>query len=423
MYIKNALELVENGRTEAERRARRLSLDALEHALRAVEPSMLVRTKVKLQGDSLLVNKRRIDLDRYRRVFVLGGGKASAAMAEAMESLLGDRITGGLVNVPESQVRRSRCRIIRLRGATHPLPSLKGEKGVLEMLEMVGTPDEETLVICLISGGGSAMLPVPRDGISLPDKVEVTRRLLKAGADIGELNIVRKHLSAVKGGWLAERLYPSRVVSLVISDVIGNRLDSIASGPLFPDPSTFTDAVRVLKKYKLWSSVPVRVSKLMREGVKGTIPDTPKPGSRYFRKVSNVIIGSNQDACLAAARRLRFGHCRPTLLTDSYEGEARVVGRRFGSIPAQGDVQGAPKKLDSRRRDDGHSPRRRQRGKEPGVRSRRGHENRWKCGGCTRLDGDGRHRRANGRGGGCGGRVHHRESQVARTRPGIVSRS
>jgi len=343
VYIKNSTELIENGGTSAERMARKLALDALEHALMAVEPSMLVRTKVKMRGGVLHVRERRIELDRYRRVFVLGGGKASAAMAEAMESILGDRITAGLINVPELQAGRSICKIIRLYGATHPLPSEKGERGVLEMLELVGTPDERTLVICLISGGGSALLPLPRDGILLSDKVEVTSALMKAGANIRELNIVRKHLSAVKGGWLAEKLYPSTVISLVISDVIGNRLDSIASGPLSPDPSTFSDAIKVLKKYGLLQRVPARVSKLMRDGAKGTIPDTPKPGSRFFKRVSNVIIGSNQDACIAAERSLRVNGCNPTLLKKSYEGEARVVGRRFGSIPLRDESKVRPK--------------------------------------------------------------------------------
>lgn len=341
MYIKNAAELIENGRTRAERNARRLSLDALEYALRAVEPFMLVRTHMRLRSDTLSIGRRRIELGRYRRLFVIGGGKASGAMAEALESLLEGRITAGLINVPESYMKRNGCKIIKLHGATHPLPSTKGEKGVLKMLDLLGRPDEDTLVICLLSGGGSALLPMPRDGISLSDKVDVTRDLLKAGANIGELNIVRKHLSAIKGGQLAEKLYPSTVISLIISDVVGNRLESIASGPLSPDPSTFRDAINVLKKYKLWRSVSVNVSNLIQEGVEGKILETPKPGSKYFRKVSNVIIGSNSDACEAAVRRLKANHCRPTLLTTSYEGEARETGGRLVSIPLQlrADVQ------------------------------------------------------------------------------------
>jgi glycerate 2-kinase len=175
-------------------------------------------------------------------------------------------------------------------------------------------------------------MPMPREGVSLEDKMEVTRSLLRAGATIQELNVVRKHLSALKGGWLAERLYPAVVLSLVISDVVGDRLDSIASGPLYPDSSTFNDATRVLRRYNLWESIPSGVAAVIRKGVEGKIPETPKPGSRFFRKVSNVIIGGNEDACNAAVRRLRSAGQKPTLLTTSCEGEARFAGMFLGSI-------------------------------------------------------------------------------------------
>jgi hydroxypyruvate reductase len=274
-------------------------------------------------------------LKGFRRILVIGGGKASAKMAKAIEELLGDEVTAGVVNVPEPQAGRNRRTAIKLHGATHPLPSEMGEEGVQEMLRLVGNPTEDTLVLCLISGGGSAMLPMPREGITLADKIETTRTLLKAGANIKELNIVRKHLSQVKGGWLAVKLYPATIVSLVISDVVGNRLDSIASGPLYPDSSTFQDAAKVLEKYDLLRRVPTDVSMLIRRGRAGEVPDTPKPGSRYFKRVTNIVIGSNEDACAAAVRRLRALHCRPILVTTGYEGESEDVGRHFGSIPIQ----------------------------------------------------------------------------------------
>lgn len=335
MYIKNASELVENGKTKAERSARRFCIEAVESALRAVEPGALVRAKVKLSEDRrfLVVGRRRVALNKFRRVVVIGGGKAESGMASSIEEILGEKITGGIVNVPESEAKTPRRSRIERHGAAHPLPSLKGEEGVREMFKLVGNPSEDTLVICLISGGGSAMLPMPREGITLSDKVETTRSLLKAGADIKELNIVRKHLSELKGGLMAVRLYPATVLSLVISDVVGNRLDSIASGPLYPDASTFDDAAEVLRKYKLLRKVPTSVLQLIERGQAGRIPDTPKPGSKYFERVTNVIIGSNADACEAAVRRLRAMHCRPTLLKSSYEGESRDVGMRLGSVP------------------------------------------------------------------------------------------
>ncbi|MGA2198422.1 MAG: glycerate kinase [Nitrososphaerales archaeon] len=333
MRIKNASELIENGETKAERVARCLSLEAVEAALDAVEPRRLIASKLRVVGGQLVVGGERYDLGKFRRILVIGGGKAGGPMSRALEAVLGDRITAGIVNVPDSQTGgKGRAGRIRLYGATHPLPSRAGLKGVEQMLDLVGTPTKDDLVICLISGGGSSLLPMPRDGVSLADKMDVTRSLLWAGATIQELNIVRKHLSSLKGGWLAERLHPSVVVSLVISDVVGNRLDSIASGPLYPDSTTFNDAVQVLKKHNLWDRVPGSVATLLGKGAEGKVPETPKPGSRCFEKVSNVIIGSNDDASRAAVRYLRSRGQRPTLLTTSLEGEARFAGMFLGSV-------------------------------------------------------------------------------------------
>jgi len=333
MHIRNASELIEKGETGGDRRARCLSLEAVEAALAAVEPGGLITSKVRVVGGQLVVKNMKFELARFRRVLVIGGGKAAGPMARAIESVLGDRITAGVVNVPDSNMGDGAGPgTIRLHSATHPLPSKAGLEGVEQMLDLVGVPAKDDLVICLVSGGGSSLLPMPRDGVSLADKVEVTRILLRAGATIQELNVVRKHLSALKGGWLAERLYPSVVLSLVISDVVGNRLDSIASGPLYPDSSTFPDAVHVLKKYKVWDGIPGSVAALLRKGVDGKIPETPKPGSRFFRNVSNVIVGSNDDASNAAVRHLRSRGQRPRLLTTSLEGEARFAGMFFGSV-------------------------------------------------------------------------------------------
>ena len=344
MFIRNASALIENGGTKEERRARRLCILSAESALEAVEPVKLIRSKLRIAGKSLIAGESRIDLSDFRRVFVIGGGKAALAMADAVEAILGDRVTAGIVNVLDMQVAVPRkSRRIRLHGATHPLPSVVGQKGVEEMLELIGRPDEQTLVICLVSGGGSSLLPLPAEGVELADKVEVTRGLLRAGATIQELNVVRKHLSSIKGGRLAQRLFPARVLSLVISDVVGNRLDSIASGPLYPDPSTFRDARNILAHYDLWDSLPPGIKKNLSSGTEGKIPETPKPGSRYFEKVSNVIVGSNEDACEAAARYLRREKCRPAILTTSYEGEARSAGTFLGAIVQYGAMLPRPR--------------------------------------------------------------------------------
>ena len=343
MYIKNAAELIENGETEAARRARRLSLEAVEVALAAVEPGRLIKSKLSVRGGQLVVQDTSFALERFRRILVIGGGKAGGPMAKALESVLGDRITAGIVNVPDSQTSgRDGSGRIKLHRATHPLPSRAGIEGVELMLDLVGKPTKDDLIICLISGGGSSLLPMPREGVPLADKIEVTRWLLRAGATIQELNIVRKHLSSLKGGWLAQRLYPSVVLSLVISDVVGNRLDSIASGPLYPDSSTFSDAVHVLKKFNVWERIPDSVTAELRRGEEGKIPETPKPGSRYFRNVSNVIIGSNDDASNAAVRRLKSRGQRPVLLTTSLEGEARFAGMFMGSVLLHADAMPEP---------------------------------------------------------------------------------
>jgi glycerate-2-kinase len=333
MHVKNAAELIENGESEAERKARRLSLEAVEAALEAVEPGRSIRSKVRVLGGQLLVGGKRFDLARFGRILVIGGGKAGGPMARALESLLGDRITAGIVNVPDSyHGKREEIDRIRLHPASHPLPSRSGLQGVEQMLELVGSPRRDDLVVCLLSGGGSSLLPMPVEGISVADKTEITRALLRAGATIGELNVVRKHLSSLKGGWLAKRLYPAAVLSLVISDVVGDRLDLVASGPLHPDPSTFSDAIQVLKRHDLWEGAPQSVVTLLRRGEEGRIPETPKPGSRYFSMVSSFVIGSNDDACEAAVRQLKSSGQGPTLLTTSLEGEARFAGTFMGSV-------------------------------------------------------------------------------------------
>ena len=342
MYIKNASELIENGETRAESAGRRLALEAVEAALTAVEPGRLIASKVRLAGGQLVVGSERFDLTKFRRILVIGGGKAGGPMAKALELVLGSRITAGLVNVPDSRPEEVRTDRIALHRASHPLPNRDGLEGVEAMLDLVGTPAKDDLVVSLISGGGSSLLPMPREGISLADKVEVTKGLLRAGATIQEINVVRKHLSSFKGGWLAQKLHPATVVSLVISDVVGNRLDSIASGPLYPDASTFGDAIQVLKKYRLLGSVPEAVSALLGKGVEGKLPETPKPGSPYFKKVSNIIIGSNDEASSAAVRYLRSRGQKPILLTTSLEGEARFAGMFLGSVASHASTRPRP---------------------------------------------------------------------------------
>ena len=342
MHVKNSEELISKGSSKRERLARELSIRALEAALAAADPREMFLRSLTISGNQLTVQGSKFDLGKFQRILVLGSGKASATMAAALESILGERISGGVVIVPEGLAKERRAGAIVLHAATHPIPSPKGVNGVRRMLELVGRPSSDTLVICLVSGGGSALMPLPMEGVSLEEKAQMTRMLMNVGATIQELNIVRKHLSGIKGGWLAKRLYPSTVLALVVSDVVGDPLDSIASGPLYPDPSTFEDALRVLKKYRLVARAPIGVVTALKKGVNGQLPETPKPGEVYFENVHHFVIGSNRIACLGAHRELNAAGKNPVFLTSRLEGEARMVGRIFAAIATEEPYGGAP---------------------------------------------------------------------------------
>lgn len=259
-------------------------------------------------------------------------------MAEEVEKLLGEWITRGLVIIPDYQWPRPQGPRIIYRAATHPIPTRKGMDSVLEMLDVVEDVSLDDMVIVLLSGGASALMPLPAEGMSLKDEAQVTALLLKSGAGIEEINTVRKHLSQVKGGRLAARLYPATVLSLIISDVVGDRIDAIASGPTAPDPTTYYDAKQVLQKYHLWPRIPERARKVITDGLDGSIHDTPKRRDKAFRQVRNLIIGNNHESCLAAAEAMTKAGYRTQALSIQITGEAREAGRVFGAIAR--DIQG-----------------------------------------------------------------------------------
>ena len=313
-------------------RPRRLILEALEAALSAADPRVCVNKNVKLNGKTLHIMGIKYCLNEFDSIHVIGAGKASGYMAEALFGTLQDRITNGLVIIPENLKTRLQTGKIEIWKASHPIPSHKGVRGVKKMLECVSNLTERDLVICLISGGGSALMPLPYDDLTLENKQDLTSDLLKSGANIYEINAVRKHLSSVKGGRLAEKLQSAHIVSLIISDVIGNRLDTIASGPTVPDSTTFNDVIHVLKKHGLWNSLSIKVKRVIEKGLSGTIPETPKPSSRIFRNVRNFVIADNEQACKAALNQLRSRGIHTKLLTTSLQGEARDVGRYVASL-------------------------------------------------------------------------------------------
>jgi glycerate 2-kinase len=307
-------------------------LGALGEALKAASPEEIISRRLKLKGEILSLDSISIDLSSYERIIAIGAGKGSASMAAGLERLLGRRITAGVVNCPNYLKPKPKTKVIRLHSATHPIPSQSGVKGVEQMLRIIGIPKRNDLIICLISGGGSSLMPLPFKGITLSDKVEVTELLLKSGATIDEINVVRKHLSGIKGGRLAEMLFPARVVSLIISDVVGDVLASIASGPTVADPSTFRDAKEIIVRYGLWNKIPGRVKTLIESGLVIKSLETPKPNSNFFRAVSNVLLGSNKLSCEAAQKFLDSKGYHSNVLSTRLQGEAREIGKVYSGI-------------------------------------------------------------------------------------------
>jgi len=263
----------------------------------------------------------------YSRLFVIGFGKAAVPMAQAMEETLGDIIEAGTVITKYGHAARHGLKKIRVYEAGHPVPDENGLKGTEEILRMVEVADAGTMVVALISGGGSALFVSPLAEITLEEKRETTELLLAAGASKQELNAVRKHISRVKGGRLAELLYPATTLSLILSDVIGDRLDVIASGPTSPDYTTFGSALETLKKFGLMDHAPQTVVNLIKDGVKGLFPETPKGGEPIFGKIENIIIGNNILAVKAAKCAAEARGIRADILSTEISGEAGDAGK------------------------------------------------------------------------------------------------
>ena len=330
--IKNRVQLVENGSDELSRRLRSDACDIFEAALKAVDPEQAIHNALRLDEDILSFEGGSIDLSGIERAYVIGGGKAGGLMARAIESLIGERIESGVVNVLEGTEGAVSLDYVFLNGASHPVPSRSGVEGVKQMLELTEGLGEDDLVIALISGGGSALMPLPAEGLDLDDLQYVTGKLLRAGANIHELNAVRKHLSAFKGGQLARHCSPARVLSLILSDVIGDPLDTIASGPTAPDDSTYSDALGVLEKYGLFEDLPVQVKLRIMAGVKGDLPDTPKVSDPVFDQVNNILVANNPIAAEAAKEKAVTLGYNSMVFSTSIEGEARNVGADFSDM-------------------------------------------------------------------------------------------
>jgi glycerate 2-kinase len=313
------------------------ALSIFKAGLAAADAGAAVRRSLTLAKRSLPLR-----LNGFDRIFVVGAGKAGAAMSVALENAIGaERLECGLVNVKHGH-SLPRPRRIRLRECGHPLPDNAGEQSANQIEDLLRTTNARDLVFVLISGGASALLTAPAPPVSLRDKQKTTDLLLKVGADIYELNAVRKHISRLKGGQLAALAYPAVVVSLILSDVIDDPLDVIGSGPTAADRTTFGDALRVLSKYNLTRRVPRSVMARLEDGAKGLIPETPKPSDNLFANVHNVIVGSNSLALDAARKRARELGYATLVLSSTMQGETREVARVHAEILREAAGSGRP---------------------------------------------------------------------------------
>jgi glycerate 2-kinase len=320
-------EVLKGGQVR-ERRERALAI--LSAALEAVDPVNATKRQVSLSDETLRIGQRIYDLGRYRNIYVIGGGKAGGSMAQAIEEILGGRVTAGLVNVKYGY--GAETEMVRLNEAGHPIPNAAGMAGTKQMAELARKATDEDLIICLISGGGSALMTLPVEGITLADMKSLTDTLLRCGATINEINAVRKHLSQIKGGNLARLAYPAEIVSLILSDVVGNPLDVIASGPTVPDTTTFADAHGIIEKYGLLGELPRPIVERLRQGKEGLIAETPKEGDDIFTRTYNLIIASNEVAAEAATTKAKELGFHSLLLSTFIEGEAREVAKVFAAV-------------------------------------------------------------------------------------------
>lgn len=308
--------------------------------LRAVDPEEAIRRYCWMEGDQLRVHDKSYDLTQFKNVFIIGAGKAGAPMAKALEDILKDRVKAGVINVKYGHL--AELNSVQINEAGHPVPDQAGIEGTRAILDIAQRAQEDDLVLCVISGGGSALLPMPVSGVTLEEKQETTRVLLGCGATIHEVNAVRKHISRVKGGGLARAVYPATLISLILSDVIGDDLDVIASGPTVPDSSTFQDCLNIFDRYGIRDRVSPSVVRHIEKGASGDVQETPKAGEPIFERTHNLIVGSNLQCVLAAGKKAKELGYNPLILSTMIEGETREVAKVHAAIAKEIRTTGIP---------------------------------------------------------------------------------
>ena len=317
-------------------------------ALQAVDPLQAIKKFIKRSGYHLSIGDLSFNLKQLNRVLLVGAGKASYPMAVSVAQILGSYLTEGTIiikdghRINENDLSFCLPQSVEVIEASHPIPDKRGLQGTSQIIDLLKKTQSDDLVICLLSGGGSALMFAPYPEISLPELQELNEQLLACGATINEINILRKHLDQVKGGRLAELAVPANLVSLILSDVIGDPLDVIASGPTAPDPSTNTDALSIIYRYDLINNIPSSISKFLKNRSNNNLQETPKPDNPIFNKVHNVIIGNNLIAAEAAQEQATLEGMNSLILTTYLQGEARQAGPCLAAIAKQIVKSGHP---------------------------------------------------------------------------------
>lgn len=324
------------------KQTREHAIKIFNEALEAANPERCMLEHITLRGNMLEVDGREYDLRRYESIFVIAFGKAASSMGKALEDLLGDRIREGIV-VSNASPNFTFSRL-RFYLSSHPIPDERSLNAANEVVKLLDKTGENDLVIFLISGGGSALLAMPAPGISLEDKRKATEMLLNSGVDTHGLNAVRKHISQIKGGGLLKKALPSQVITLVLSDVVGDRLDAIASGPTVPDATTFDEAWRVVEALRLEHRIPPQVIVHLEDGKRGRLPETLKEGEFDPDKVQTVVIGSNFKSLIACESKAKDLGYNTLLLSSQIKGEAREVAKVIASIAFDIERFGIPLK-------------------------------------------------------------------------------
>ena len=333
-FVKNCDEILNSSLNDSVRFLRELALDCLEIGISAVLPKEMMQKSITIDNDILSIGKNRYELRKYDSIYIIGGGKASAEMAFAIEKLLKkikDLPYKGIINVPIGTPYKDlkiSSKII-INEANHPIPDEMGLLGTKNMIDLISKCTKNDLFIILISGGGSALLTLPKKGISLDDLKQVNKVLLKSGASIQEINTIRKHISDFKGGNLARRIYETsnaHVICLIISDVIGNELDMIASGPTVPDSTNYKDVFNIIEKYELYDKFPNSIIKVIETGKNNPKLENPKEGDPCFKNIFNFLIGSVELAIAAITNYLKSSDFEVNRLKYSFQGEARIYG-------------------------------------------------------------------------------------------------